>query len=511
MEALPHILNRYFTIYLLIIFNSIARGDPILGAQYFGAFTSSIIIALVYLNARIIAKTHHFFYGLLAVLFLLTFAYFTGDFGVAMADYTVTMMILAGVLVFILYWRVKSRREILLFLFGLILVLSFKSKETGIIMGLLIPGFFIDAEERLTKRGVFVKLGLILLGCLLGILIFMLHNSIFLKDILFGLRLSDIIELIEFNSNQRVNQQDVKNNYLNYIASNSMFLLSLVSIIKSDDYFKLSNRWLWFSILGIIPFLDLTIANGGWQIVPRYLTPVVAILSILAPQIIQLENSLPTQRRNIYLAFTIVGSLLISGVVTGVLYIFIAQRAGWGFEYFAVGVLSPIVLCFLIFWLCFKKRNNILSIAIIVICIGILTLPIAAHRVYKVLSNQPQPYSRFLPFTEFKSVATCNTGNILISGTIYQNHKVLSRNKSSSRWMYDLFFYCHMTHNQFDYSEIHEDIFSHLLNKKYQYVFLDDTDYHYLVSQKSQSQEIFDRYRVEVDESQRYYLLIINP
>jgi hypothetical protein len=53
MEPLPIILNRYFTIYLLNIFNSIAGGDPILGGQYFGVFTTSIILVLVYLNPSI--------------------------------------------------------------------------------------------------------------------------------------------------------------------------------------------------------------------------------------------------------------------------------------------------------------------------------------------------------------------------------------------------------------------------------------------------------------------------
>ena len=511
MEANPLILNRYSTIYLLSFFNLLARGDPILGGRYFGAFISSVILVLVYFNARILAKTRQVFLGLFAVLFLLTFTEFTSDFGVVMADYTVTMMILVGILIFILYWRFGSQRKILLFLLGFIIFLSFKSKETGIILCLLIPSFFIDSGEPLTKRDILIKVGLIVSGCLLGFTLFILLNAIFLKDFLFGLRYSDLRELIGFNTNQMVNQQVITDNYLNYIAPSCMFLLSLIWVIKADDHFKLSNRWLWFSVLGIIPFLDLTCVNGGWPIVIRYLTPAVAILSILAPQIIQIENPFAAPRKNIYLLFIIAGSLIISAIIVGVLYLFVARRAGWGFTYFIVGVLSPIVVCILLFWLCFKRRNNIFSLVIIVTCIGALTAPMAAKNVLEIVSSRTKQDSRFLPFAEFKNGVVCSTGKILISGTIYQNYNILSRGVSSSQWMYDLYFRCHISGDQFDYGQTQEEIFKDLLLNSYDYVFLDDSDYHYLLNQKNQSQEIFNRYLVEVDSNHQFYLLSIQP
>jgi hypothetical protein len=394
-------------------------------------------------------------------------------------------------------------------LFGLTFFIAFRSKETGIILGLLIPGFFIDTGEELTLRRFLIKLGIILSGCFLGILVFMVLNGVFLKAPFFGLHPSDIRELIEFNTAVRVNQQDSTDNYLYYIASNSMFLLSLVWIIKSDDGFKRSDRWLWFSVLGIIPFLNLTNVNGGWRIVPHYLTPAIAILSILAPQVIQFDDSLSTRLKNSHGTIVIAASLLASGIVTSILATLIAGQAGWEFYYVVAGVLSPIALCILIFLLCFKK-SNILNVIAIVACIGALTLPKATYNVFTTVATKPQPYSRFLPFIEFREAVTCTTDNVLISGTIYRKEGLLSRDAVSSWWMFNLFFRCHMTGRQFSYSLSHEDLSKDLASKSYRYIFLHDSDYQYLIDQKDRSHNIMDRYIIKADKSQQYYLLTIN-
>jgi hypothetical protein len=502
MEARPFILNRYLSIYLLGFFNIIAKGDPLLGGQYFGAFTFSAIISLVYINARILAKRFGFFFGLLAVLFLLSLDDFTKGFGVVLADYTVTMMMLMGVLIFLLIRRFKHHRKFLLILFGLILFLSIKSKETGITLCLLIPSFFIDSGKQSTKKDILGQLSLILMGGLIGIILFMILNGIFLGDAFFGLRTTDFRTLIEFNTNQDLFPQDINNNYLYFVSPNIAFLLSLVWIIQSEDYFKSGIRWLWFLVLGIIIFLDLTLINGGWQLIPRYLTPAYAILSITAAQILQLDYPHPEQGKIKYLPYIIIGSLLISGTITIPLSHLIAKHAGWGFDFFAIGILSPIIFCLLLFQLCFRRKNSIFSLILMATCIGALILPRATYNMFLVLSGQTKQESRFLPFIEFKDVVTCEPDKrIFISGTFLQNDRMLSRDSSSSQWMYDLYFRCHTPEKHFYYGNSQEEIYNNLLMNTYDYVFLHGSDYYYIEDQVTQGQEILNRYLVLHGES----------
>lgn len=513
MEPKTFILNRYFSIYLLGFFNLIAKGDPFLGSRYYGAFIFSMIPVLIYINARILAKRHHWLIGLLAVVFLFTFSDFVNEFGVVLPDYTVTLLMLAGVLTFLLFHRSKFNINILLVLFGLILVLAFRSKETGITLCLLIPGFFLAKENNPTSKEFFRQSGLMLIGCLLGILLFMLLNGLILKDVLFGLRLSDIREVFEFNTNQRVNPQNINNNYLYYITPNLIFLLSFVWIIKSDDKDKLINRWLLLIVLGIILFLNLTNINGGFNFVHRYLTPAFAIVSIMAAQVLQIEHTPLSHQKNNHLLPIVGGALLLSGIITSLISHSVAKSAGWRFEYFVEGVLSPVVFCILVYWMIFWRKYSVFSLLIIATCIGTLTLPIAIKNVYsKVRSDQTIKDKRFLPFAEFKNEITCDSENrILISGTIFQEHAFLGRDISSSQYMYDLFFGCHTPIEQFYYEKSQETIYQYLFANIYNYVFLDDTDYDFISNQSNQVFEILNRYSIIPSKDREYYLLKINP
>ena len=262
-------------------------------------------------------------------------------------------------------------------------------------------------------------------------------------------------------------------------------------------------------VLGLIVFLNITTISGGYISVPRYLTSGIAVLSVLAPQIIQPDNSLPQQHRYRYLAGIIFIAILVTGVVSVLLYFFVAKPEGWGLTYLTAGVMAPILLCLLIFWVCFRKEKNLLYLTILLISITMLTLPPAVTRVYMRVINQPDPYSRFTPLITFKKEVSCTTGNVLISGSINQDQNQLSRDVRSSQWMYNLFFRCHMTIDQFHFSENREGILSRLSDETFHYVFINSSDYDFLIDRMDN--QILNGYEISPSTNHQYYLLRNDP
>lgn len=506
-EVDTSILNRYFTIYLLQFFNMIAGGDPLLGGRYFGSFVFSAIVALTYLNARILAKAHHILIGMLSVLFLLPFSSFASEFGIVLADYTVTMMVLLGVLIYLLFLRSLYPSKALLIFFGMIVFLSFKSKENGLFLCVLIPGLLANLGEDLSWKTMANRVGLILVGVFLGFVLVLILDGVILGDPFLGWRSANVEGNINFYLRpQTIIARTKSANYFGYIAPMGMFLLSLVWILKSDDNHRSSNKWLWGMALCLIAFLELMFVYYEFLTV-RYLTPAGAVLSILAPQVLAIEDQSFSPRQAVrYLAFGL-GSVLLSGLIVLAFFFFLVRPLGWAFDAFSVAIISPLALCVLLFWLSFRKKDDVFSLVIVVACIGAMTLPSATRQVYEVLTGQMQEKTRFIPFAEFTDEVACGKGKIFISGTIYRQHKMLSRDVASSQWMYNLFFHCHSNLEQFAYSKTQRAMHRMLSSEKYQYVFLDASDYLYLLAM-DQDKNTIQNYSLISDGHERFYLLV---
>lgn len=512
MDKVAGLENRYSTVFLLPIFTSLAHGNPLLGAKYFGVFTFMSILALVYINARLMAKSNKILIGLLSVLLMLTFNTFVEDLGVVLADYTVTMMMLIGVLVYQLYFRKARRPGFLLIIFGMILVFSFKAKETGLFLGLLIPGFFVDSEERHPIKNTLRKIGWLAAGILLGILAFIFLDWVFLKDALFGLKPSDVNGFVGLFKENALQGEIPTANYLGYLFSSSVFIISLVYFLRSDPQTILKTRWIWLLAIGVIIFLDLSQIHGNLDtIYPRYLTPVVAFLSILSPQILSCDTSEVSRRGKIWNTLKPAGSLILGAVVTFILYFFVERYIHWTFEYLLSVILIPLASCLLLLAGVFFRSKNSLYQLVMAFLIGIAVIPGAVHNLYKVPSNNIQVGSRFSPLESFKGSIDCGVDNILFSRSIHSRNDLFARDLSSSVSMYNLYYGCHKTENDLSFEEQQANLYNDLSMNSYNYVFLDSSDIDFLLKQPDKSKDIFSRYHISSDKKNNYYLLSLNP
>src|SRR3990172_1902847 len=175
------VLNRWAHIYFQKLFLDISP-TPLQGAKLFWGFLVSSTIVFVYLSAKTIRPKSNYLNGIAAVLFFSGSSLIFMNAGITYADYTVMFFVVFSVLIYLVYFRSSSRyRWLLPVLFGFFLFAAVKSKETGLILLVLIAGFgFKDGAFDLRH---FVKnCFYIFVGVLMGFGLLVLLDILFISN-----------------------------------------------------------------------------------------------------------------------------------------------------------------------------------------------------------------------------------------------------------------------------------------------------------------------------------------
>jgi hypothetical protein len=419
-------------------------------------------------------------------------------------------MLAAGICLYLLHLRIGRHRTMLAFLFGLLLVLAYRSKETGLMLIVLVPGFLLS-ETGPGGRANLSRLKWIAAGVLAGLIFLAILNGIVLKDPWFGLRPSEYGALIDFNTN--VGFPRTSGDYLGLVGSTGSllapFLLALVWVFGRDGRDRPEGRWVWLVGVSLIIFLDLTLIRGSWDVINRYLLPVLPVIAVVAAQSIQPHLEGLASRGRFLAPALGLGSLLVVPAAVFLLYSALGRPAGWDFRDFLDGVVVPIALCLLLGWLAFWTKRNLLSAVVVILCAGAITVPAGIQNARYVLSSQlsRDSLNRYIPFELFKDQVACLPGRILISESIFARERTLSRDQQSSRWMFNLYFGCNLDQAAFTFSPSALDV----LTARYQYAFLDEHDMDNLLGTSGTAEQLAAAYRVLSDEHQRFYLLILKP
>jgi hypothetical protein len=181
----PFILNRYFHIFLQKFFVG-TQPDPIQGLQFILEFFSSHPPAISSTWRKAAFSPPPAAPGT---------AYWRGAFfslpairevsGIPYVDVTAMMMLSALLLVYVLSANVDHQKRSLLILFGCLLFLGFKTKETVLPGAIMLLGFGIK-DSRIAWRLWGKRVLWILVGLLTGLVLFTLLNALVLHDVLFG-------------------------------------------------------------------------------------------------------------------------------------------------------------------------------------------------------------------------------------------------------------------------------------------------------------------------------------
>jgi len=470
-EPFAKILNRYFHIYFQKIFFAIA-GNAFEGAKLFWSFLFSVTTALIYVNARLMCRNCNYLNGLGSILIFFSVQFYVPWVGVTYPDFTVMMMVSFGVTLYLAYHRFRRWPRFILGLLGVVSFLAFKSKETGIVLCILIAGLGFDESDTFNLRQFVGNGGSVVTGVLIGALILMGLDRALLDDAFFGLRPALVEELLNANFGDFARRGD---NWYSRIM-NCMpgpFFLFIISAIKArDSNYRNSEKVVWLLPVGLLMFLTFVMIELRGSIFPRFYLPALPIIAVLGSQVFVREAYGGTDGFSKQ-------TLSFFGVLAAVVvfYSFIGSHVdkyGWDLPLFQNAIMLPIVLSLLFVLVIFVNKWGFIIQTVALVCMLLMT----AYPVYSNVKSLRRPSyaskseKRFAPLAAFSDRIICSeNARVFISKGIFDKYRILSRDIFSSRWMFNLYFDCDLSVSQFSYSAC-DDGLSELLNGSYMYVYI---------------------------------------
>jgi len=297
-SKIAEIFNRYFHIYFQRPF-LLLMPDFMDGAKVCWSFMFSITTLFVYVSARIVGKRRYC--GILAVCFFLSSVNWGYYAGVTYADITVMMLTAIGLFLYVAFHQGRSRLKYAFpILFGAILLFAVKSKETGLCLMILLPGF----AERSAGRFSCAKTSKAFLGIAAGVIIagviFSILDYIHLGDPFFWCRFSNLDTLLEFNRGA------IQRGYESWLAkvargvpvlAFSLYVAVGLTSLRTRYHYHEKIAWL-YPVL-ILLFLTLTQIQGKVGIIERYYFPVLPFVCLWAAQFFDCRRLVVANQNNV--------------------------------------------------------------------------------------------------------------------------------------------------------------------------------------------------------------------
>jgi len=386
------VLNRYFHIFLQKFFVG-TQSEPMPGLQFYWSFLFASTTVILYLVARLLSPTSNLWNGILAVILFFSLPAVREVSGVPYVDVTAMMMLSALLLVYVLSANVNHQKKLLLILFGCLLFLGFKTKETVLPGAILVLGFCIQDRQIAWRLGG-KRILWILVGILFGLALLILLNSLILHDAFFGLRPVDITSYLGsyFKGTSLAPDPGTTQNWIDGFFLPFAFLpllLYVMSGIKVSQKLDFDRQVIWLLPLVFILLLIVSI-NNKWDYQTRFALPVLPILCVLGAQVIKIPNSLSRQEKLglIFCGIVLIGlSVVLLRIPRAVFYL----------------IISPLIFLALLYVISIVKndRHNALLLLSLLILISLVPIHENAYEMVREQPNRQTFLKTVLPFTSF--------------------------------------------------------------------------------------------------------------
>lgn len=466
------ILNRYIHIYIQRLFIYLAD-EPFQAAKLFWAFQVVVSGGLVYINAKLLSSKNTILNGLLAVLFFFSNRILYIYNGTPGVDFSVMLWVSVAITIYVIYLKSKKRSYFLLVLLGMVQFFALKSKETGIIIFVLLLGtLFVD---EFSWKDSFKKIGYIFVGGISGVVVLMVLDGLILGDSLFALRPESWKTLVNFTTSPKLEFRPDYNWY-RYIFESMMvvpFIFILLGIKEKAfrERFALAERFIWLLPLALVALLSLLIIRGSFYPSARYLLSFIPVVSILGAQYFQITEN---QNWRFY-AISVALGLGIVLVLQTVIYPYaVSLPMYWQPHTFHRIVIVSLALTAIFALIFFEEYLPIrgaflyLPFVLIILVFPVLNIgyeiDFAADRARFVIS----PFAVFaehLTFTE--------TTDFYFSENLTDETSTLCRSDSSCRFMLNTYFNQQISLSAVTYS----DDLRHLLEHQQTYAFITLNDW----------------------------------
>jgi hypothetical protein len=269
------------------------------------------------------------------------------------------------VLLFLGVYRISAhtnhRNSVLLALMGLLFFLAFKTKETTIFSGIVLLGIGLH-DGREFKWKLLINNGLrVLMGVGLGMLLFIIMNSIYLRDPFFGLLPSYFAGFARNYSNTTVFNVNPENWFTSYLTTTILgaFLFYVLSGVKArEENLPAGLKLIWAVPLLLVAFLTLTEIRSTWGLVPRYFIPAIPIICFLAPQFIDYEPKTLREWGILGIGAVVLAGLAVA--MSNLLQVFVAG-INWNYSNFLKTIIAPIALSGILLLIFLNRRLTLAS------------------------------------------------------------------------------------------------------------------------------------------------------
>lgn len=505
-----NVLNRYFHIYLQKFFMELAP-TPLEGVRIYWGFLVALSTTLVYLAARLLSAKNSIIHGLLAVAVLSSFHLLADYSGVTVVDIPAMALLALMLLLYILVIRFPRTQSWMLILLGALLFLSLKTKETLIVTGILFFGFGFDTQGNYRLAKLFRAALRIAAGVGIGILLFILLNTLVLKDPLFGLLPAHFRAFAnELRTTAGMNPE-IGDWYTAYLLPTLpvVFVLFLASGIKSNERFPAEIRIAWLVPLMLILFLSFSMIKGDWGIRARHLFPILPFFSVLAPQFLDFKYP---NKRGEWIWF---GSYAVLGIALIALVHFGSKRLVHNMEgditSFLAYVLFPIVFSLLLALLMLIKRYSIHTYILPVVCIGLLLYPTIHSNVKSIFVARPVVQSfqqRVYPLDAFREqIQPSSEMRMLVSWNCAAAMGNPDLEQDIMLSLFNLYFDANTERDNFELVDLDEENLPSLWQQEFNYMLLTSWDYEMM--QEQLGLDIIEQRYIVYDEPGAYFWLLV--
>jgi hypothetical protein len=480
----PHMLNRYFHIYLLMPFLELWR-DPLLAVKIFWGFLVSATGLFVYINARLLSRS--ILSGIIALgLFFSQWEIFRFP-GVAWPEFSLMLFAVLIVTIYVLIPRTNQYRTLLLVVLGALLYLAFRTKEAGLSFAVVILGLGWVQGSQYDLKELLKAIKWIVAGAAISAILMIALDHFLMGDALFAFRPQNIKDYLKFNLISVVAVENY-NLFLMYIDKLDMYnvlLLYFVSGFLLWDERSNYKKTLYLVPLAMIVVLVVSLLRGPGIMQSRYLIPLLPLLCILASLPFKVDGGEKPGKKMMALMILLLSAALIYytlDIVNAALGKFYIHKWVEGNYFFTF--VHPIALCVLLGILFFVRKFNSISIIIPLLCLIFISYPSLQNN-FTHLNNKwaaGETRRHFYPFILFSDEISYSPDMLMgISTNLpggdasIPTFSMLDMDPSSVSRMFNVFFRQRSVPEQFDHAGA-VDLVSGL--DDYTYVIMTYEDWH---------------------------------
>ncbi|QRN84131.1 hypothetical protein JR338_05165 [Chloroflexota bacterium] len=506
------ILNRYFHVFLQKLFLEIAP-HPLEGYHYFWGFLIGMNIFLIYISARKVLKNSSFINGFLAVGLFFAIPVVADFSGVIVVDITAMTMISAMIAVYIISVNKNHRSPWMIALFGLLLFLSFKTKETTLPSVVLLIGFGWTENEEFNLKFLLKNIIWVLTGVFAAVILFVILNGIVLNDPLFGLRPTDWRDFFgTYVAHAADSVWDAYNYdwYQGYWFEHTLipFVLFIISGVMINRKSPITRKMVWSVPLAFIAFLILTI-NIHFGYAPRFGLPILPVLSVLGAQFINLRWSESGKNRKTILLY---GSLGVAALV-GVRFLlrFAAPILDWNLQSVVTLYYYPILLTLLfasLFLLPDKMTRNIINLVIV---LSLLLTPIKTNlrSMFITRMNERKFSQAVSPLSEFEDEINFSSDMRLYAiNSVFETGSIrIGKDINELIALFNVYFDASATWENFSFVYAPHDVSTDIIEEVYDYILITNAEWQVIENNPQLFEVVTSLYDAFYSTSNRLVLL----